>query len=268
MTIPARWEVIGGDCAGVLPALRSGSIAHAIMDPPYSARTHDSVRRGGARSLPLADGNGKMTAAAYGRKTDLGFGHLSPTLRRVVARECARLAQRWVLVFSDTESDWLWRLSMAAAGLPHIRTLIWDRIGGAPQFTGDRPAAAYEAITLAHRPGRKRWNGGGRRGMYSFPIVANRSGHRSDRVHTTQKPVELMMALVSDFTDPDEIVLDPFCGSGTTGVACLRLGRRFVGIEKDPKWAALARERLTAEEQNSTLHEQRAGQLPLLGGIG
>jgi site-specific DNA-methyltransferase (adenine-specific) len=75
-----------------------------------------------------------------------------------------------------------------------------------------------------------------------------------------------MLALVADFTDPEETILDPFAGSGTTGVACLRLGRKFIGIEKDPTYFALACERLRAEEQGSTLQAARAGQMALLGG--
>ena len=75
-----------------------------------------------------------------------------------------------------------------------------------------------------------------------------------------------MLELVELFTDPGDIVLDPFCGSGTTGVACIRLGRRFIGIEKDAKYAAVAQERLLAESQGLNLRDARAGQLPMFGG--
>lgn len=84
------------------------------------------------------------------------------------------------------------------------------------------------------------------------------------REHPTQKPVSLMVYLVERC--PGETILDPFAGSASTGVACLRLGRKFIGIEKDPTYFALACERLRAEEQGSTLQASRAGQLPLLGG--
>jgi site-specific DNA-methyltransferase (adenine-specific) len=69
-----------------------------------------------------------------------------------------------------------------------------------------------------------------------------------------------MLELVSLFTDPGDLVLDPFCGSASTGVACLRLGRRFIGIEREQKWAELSRERLRAEQDGSTLKAARAGQ--------
>jgi site-specific DNA-methyltransferase (adenine-specific) len=236
----------------VLPTL--AAVDHIIMDPPYSEHQHKSVRSSGR--LGMLDGNGRMSPCATRRVVDLQFDHLDVRTRRAVAREAARMTRRWVMAFSDDESSWLWRLSFVASGLEYIRTALWRR-DGAPQFTGDRPASGHEQITLAHPKGRKKWNGGGKCAIYDVPIV------RYDRVHTTQKPIGLMLAIVADFTDPDDLVLDPFCGSGTTGVACLRLGRRFLGIEKDAEYAKTAAERLEAETYGSTLNALRAGQEPL-----
>lgn len=255
------WEILHGDCRDVLPTL--GPVDHILADPPYSARTHEGVRSAGHGERQLLDGNGRQSPSTTRRVVDLGFDHLSPETRRAVARAAARLCRRWCLIFSDTESAWLWRISLEAAELRYVRTAFWDRIGGAPQFTGDRPAVACEAITVAHRPGRKAWNAGGKRGLYSFPIVANRSGHRTDRVHPTQKPLDLMRALVEDFTDPGDTVLDPFCGSASTGVACVQLGRHFIGVERDERWVETARARLQAEQEGSTLTAARAGQRAL-----
>jgi len=84
------------------------------------------------------------------------------------------------------------------------------------------------------------------------------------REHPNEKPVSLMRALIAKC--PPGVILDPFAGSGTTGVAALREGRSVVLIEKDPRWAALARERMLAESEDSTLQARRAGQLSLTGG--
>ena len=120
-------------------------------------------------------------------------------------------------------------------------------------------------ITIAHPKGRKRWNGGGKPGVWTHAVVQNRSGHRGDRLHTAQKPIELMLGLVADFTDPGDTILDCYAGSGTTGVAAVRLGRHFVGVEqKGPgskeDYVAIARERLAAEASGNTLMGARAGQ--------
>jgi site-specific DNA-methyltransferase (adenine-specific) len=111
------------------------------------------------------------------------------------------------------------------------------------------------------KPTLKHWNGGGHRGVYVHGIPRARDG----RVHTTEKPIALMLDLVDHFTDPGELVIDPFAGSGTTGVACVRRGRRFLGCELDANVAAIASERLAAESSGISLAAARGGQAPLFG---
>ena len=135
------------------------------------------------------------------------------------------------------------------------RAAIWHRTDGLPQLSCDRPAQGAEGIACMHRPDeKKRWNGMGERGHWSYGV------ERTDREHPTQKPIRLLLRLVELFTEPDEIILDTYAGSGTTGVAALRLGRRCILIEKTQKWAALARERMLAEEADCSLATIRDGQ--------
>ena len=96
-------------------------------------------------------------------------------------------------------------------------------------------------------------------------FMADEALEHSDYVARGEGGELLMLELVELFTDPGDLVLDPFAGSGTTGVACLRLGRRFIGIERDAKYAAVARERLVAESQGLSLRDARAGQQSLFG---
>lgn len=253
----ARWVVLEGDCLEILPTLSPKSVAHVITDPPYSERVHEKRKH-------MLEGSGGVGGYdGLARATDLGFGHITSKMAAGVVEHVARIICRWGLFFCDSEGCHCWMEHAEAAGLEHVRMGVWVKRGATPQFTGDRPGSGFEMVEVVHRPGRKRWNGGGRHAVWTHPIV---SPHGSDgRFHTTPKPVSLMLELVELFTDPGEVVLDPFAGSGTTGVACLRLGRRFIGIEKDPKYAALARERLAAESSGLTLRDARAGQLPLLG---
>jgi site-specific DNA-methyltransferase (adenine-specific) len=137
-----------------------------------------------------------------------------------------------------------WRTAFERAGQEYIRAQSWYPRGGAPQFTGDRPGRGCELIATFHPKGRKKWNGGGHHGFYDFPIVLNR-GKKTERLHTAQKPLELMRELVRRFSNPGEVVLDAFAGSGTTGHACLLEGRSFLGIEKQEKYVEVARARLS-----------------------
>ena len=236
--------VYHGDCREVLPTLGDASVDHVIMDPPYSEHVHGKVRRGG--SLPDAvDG----PAACYSRATTLGFESLADDVRAFVAAQIVRTTKRWALAFADAESVHLWQRGLAAAGFDHCRIGAWVKIGATPQFTGDRPATGFEAIEIAHAPGRKRWNGGGTHAVWSVPIVLDRGGTGGvePRVHTTQKPLALMSKLVSLFTDPGDLVLDPFAGSGTTGRACKDLGRRCIMVEREEKYCEVIVRRLAQE---------------------
>ena len=226
-----------GDCREVLSTLTRVDVV--ITDPPYSAHTHSSVRSSKMR----ANDRGGRYGADTRRVVDLGFEHLDDDLREMCAAEFARLSARWVLVFSDVESGHLWRTSLTGCGLDYVRTGAWVKVGSTPQFSGDRPATAFEAITMAHPAGRKQWNGGGKHALWSVPIVTDR-GRNGARLHPTQKPLALMRELVTLFTNPGEVVLDAFAGSGTTLVAARLEGRRAVGIERNEAHCELIATRL------------------------
>lgn len=194
------------------------------------------------------------------RNPSLSFEPIREEQRGSAGLEFARVAARWIVVFCQVEAAMKWSGSFGDTAKVK-RIGIWVKPDAMPQFTGDRPGMGYESIVFAHRKGRSTWNGGGRVGVFTF----NKNGGTGPNEHETQKPLPLMLELVSLFTDPGELVLDAFAGSGTTGVACLRLGRRFIGIEKDAKYAAIARERLRAEQDGLSLRDARAGQLPMFG---
>lgn len=225
-----------GRCEDVLPTL--APVDHIITDPPYSQKVHAAVR-----SSKLKEGHPKERGNWH-RNVDLGFVHLSPDLRALCGREFARLAKRWVLVFSDVEGAPGWWADLTGNGLDYVRTGFWHKPGATPQFSGDRPANAVEAITICHPKGRKRWNGGGNFAFWSVPIVQNRGDVQ--RVHTTQKPEPLMRALVEQFTDEGDLILDAFGGSGTTALAAKYLGRRCILIEEDEARAEVAAKRIAS----------------------
>lgn len=242
-----QWCVIHADNGDVLPTIPDKGVTHVITDPPFEAQAHTLGRRK----------NREMTEAP------LSFPAITTDERQSAASQFARLSDRWVVVFSQVEAVMEWQRVLTDSGeLSPRRIGVWIKPDGMPQFSGDRPGMGYESIVFCHRKGRSRWNGGGRVGVFTH----NKNTPGGAHFHETQKPLPLMLELVELFTDPGDLVLDPFCGSGTTGVACIRLGRRFIGIEKNAKYAAVAQERLEAEAQGLSLRDARAGQLPMFGG--
>lgn len=251
----SRWCVIEGDCLDVMRGMPDQCVHHMITDPPYEAEAHTQQRR-------VRRGPGDRNA----RVEPLNFEPIEESTRVCSMLQAARLCTRWVMAFCQAEAVSAWRESMTGSGLAWRRSCIWVKPDGMPQLTGDRPGMGYESIAVAHAQARSTWNGGGRVGVFTHNKNDPTGAVCGRNPHPTQKPTSLMAELISLFTDPDEIVLDPFAGSGTTGVAALRLGRRAILIERDPTYAALARDRMLAECDGSTLQAYRAGQLPLLGG--
>jgi site-specific DNA-methyltransferase (adenine-specific) len=252
------WRLHLGDCLDPLTGLAQladGSADHVICDPPFEAEAHSQGRR-------LKPAGWRATGQVV--EAPLPFDPIDEDTRRKVAAEMARVARRWVLIFCQIEASREWTAVCEAVGLRYKRTCIWLKPDGQPQLSGDRPGLGYETIVLLHAEGRTRWNRGGAHGIYNHAKYEGTA-----RMHPTQKPESLMCDLVADFTDPGDLICDPFAGSGTTGVAAIRLGRRFVGWEKDPGYYQAATRRLlgTREqlELGGGLRVPRARQLKLGG---
>lgn len=231
----ATWTLHLGDCLDPVTGLASladKSVDHVITDPPFEAEAHTQQRRvkreGGVMEVEPLD-----------------FDPITGAERAEVTVQIARTCRRWALVFCQVEASSLWRTCAEVVRMSYRRTCIWVKPDGMPQYSGDRPGMGYETIVALHAAGKSTWNGGGQHGVF----VVNKGANPEGNVHPTQKPVALMEKLVRLFTDPGDLILDPFAGSGTTGVAAIRLGRRFVGWEKDPKYHAIAVKRLTAARE-------------------
>jgi site-specific DNA-methyltransferase (adenine-specific) len=227
------------DCRVVLPTLQP--VSHIITDPPYEEEAHTKGRR-----LLGKQKNGTRTVE-YGA---LNFDPITAELRRSFCHEAKRLSPGWILAFCQAEAIAEWRASLVEAGCKWKRAMIWLKPDGAPQFTGDRPGMGYESISAAWGgAGRSSWNGGGRHGIFTHPQREN----NNPKEHMTQKPVGLMCELISLFTNPGDIVLDPFMGSGTTGVACMKLERQFIGVEIDEQSFETACERMEVTYNQPTM---------------
>lgn len=232
------WEMRKGDCMSQLGAMDSSSIDVIITDPPYDKKTHSGMR-------------------ASGGTVQLGFDELA-TMGHV--KEMLRVAKRWVIAFCSLEQLGEYQLY---AGDSWVRSGFWDRVNGMPQLTGDRPAQPGEGIAIMHAGGgKKQWNGGGRPALWRCPRT-------NAEHHPTEKPVALMEMLLRDFTEYGETVLDPFAGSGSTGVAAVRLGRNFIGVEMLDKYHRIATMRLDGTKEQMQLTYQgrkKPKQQKLIGG--
>jgi len=195
-----------GNCREILPTLPK--VDAVITDPPYADRTH------------------KMA------KTNKGKGHGSKlvTFAALSDDDFSACVQQWLIA----ASGWCvatcdYRHARLAFDLPQfVRLGAWVKPNPMPQISADRPGQGFETVLILHAGEvKKAWNRGGGSGVWTFPVIDGAEV-------STQKPLALLRAFVSDFTNYGQTIADPFMGSGTTGVAALEQGRRFVGIEQDP----------------------------------
>ena len=244
LTGNARGCIVEGDCRDVLKQLGDKSVAATIMDPQYDGEAHTAARR--QRS------NGKVGLAP------LPFEPMTEPLRQDVAGHAIRLSQAWVVAFCQAEGVLLWKRALGAA---YYGPMVWVKPDGPPNYMGDGPGMGFESLVTAWcGTGKSKWNGGGRRGVLTHNVGVF-GGEKN--WHPTQKPLLLMRELITLFTNKGDVILDPFCGSGSTGVAALQLGRRFIGIERRSDYANVARGRLAAELDGISYRDVLCGQTSL-----
>lgn len=214
-----------GDCLEILPTLTK--VDAVITDPPYSDRTHKMAKTN--------KGKGHGT-------TLVTFAALSDDEFSACVGQWLAVSDGWVLATCD------YRHARLAYDLPQfVRLGAWVKPNPMPQISADRPGQGFEAVLIMHSGKRKKaWNRGGGAGVWTFPVVDSAEV-------STQKPVALLKAFVSDFTSEGEVVADPFMGSGTTGVACVEMGRKFIGIERDPERFDIACRRLDQAQRQGRL---------------
>lgn len=231
-------EVWLGDMREILPTL--GPVDHVICDPPYEAVMQSKWGVLHVDRFAGMDGGAKRRGDKITRYQDIGFEAIDE-MREDVAKAICAASLGWAILFCMAEGVRAWRDAIEATGVKYKRALVWVKPDAMPQFNGRGPSVGHEMLVSAWcGPGHSKWNGGGRPGTFVFNKNTPGGGE-----HPTQKPEPLMREIVSLFSSPGELVADPFCGSGTTGIAAVKLGRRFIGIERDPSHFDLSVRRIS-----------------------
>ena len=252
---PRTPKVIVGDCVAELSHLPAESVDLVFADPPYNLQLQGDLKRPDDSRVDAVDDDwDKFSSfAAY---DDFTRAWLIAS-RRVMKPN----ATLWVI--GSYHNIFRVGAILQDLGFWILNDVIWRKQNPMPNFRGRRFTNAHETLIWASRDAEAR--------RYTFNYEVLKAGNediqvRSDwtlalctgeerlkgkdkkKLHPTQKPEALLARVILASSRPEDLVLDPFSGTGTTGAVAKRLGRRFVGIERDATYAAAARERIAAVE--------------------
>lgn len=205
-----------GDCREILPTL--GRVDAVVTDPPYG--------------IGYVTNHRKIMFTPEMLKNDETAPIWSVSL---MADRLFDGGAMYICTRDDVAQQW--RDAIIAAGLQPKTTIVWDKLNWtAGDLDGDY-GAQTELILFSHK-GRHTLRNGRDHNLWRIP-----RDPPSD--HPTPKPVAVMARAIRNSSDMQQTVLDPFMGSGTTGVAAVKLGRRFIGIEIEPKYFDISCRRIS-----------------------
>jgi site-specific DNA-methyltransferase (adenine-specific) len=249
-----QFKLINGDVVKELSKLESNTFDFIFADPPYFLSNGGfTVKSGKTVSV-----NKGAWDASKGFDSEIQFHE------RWIA-ECLRLlkANGTIAISGTYHSIFKCGFILQKLNCRIINDITWFKPNGAPALAGRNFTASHETILWASKSKdakhtfnyelSRNWEtstdliyrrGKQMRSVWSIPTTPKREKQHGQ--HPTQKPTELLRRLISLCSNEGDLVLDPFCGSGTTGVVCVSLNRKFIGIDLDTEFLELSRKRIEA----------------------
>jgi modification methylase len=249
---PLLGTVLEGDCVARMNALPPESIDVVFADPPYNLQLEGELRRPNDSVVDAVDDDWDQFAdfATYDRFTRAWL-----TAARRLLKPNGTL---WVIGSYHN----IFRVGTVLQDLGYwvLNDVIWRKTNPMPNFRGRRFTNAHETLlwcardrdapshTFNHHAMKALNDDLQMRSDWLLPVCggAERIRHDGKKAHATQKPEALLHRVLLASTNVGDVVLDPFFGSGTTGAVAKRLGRKWIGIERDATYAQVARERIAA----------------------
>lgn len=247
--------IIKGDCVAALDALPDQSVDVIFADPPYNLQLGGALTRPDQSLVDAVDDEWDQFASfeAYDAFT------------RAWLLACRRVLKPAGTIWVIGSYHNIFRVGATLQDLNFwiLNDVVWRKTNPMPNFKGRRFQNAHETLIWASRDSKAKGytfnydamkaanDDVQMRSDWLFPICnggERLKGADGKKVHPTQKPEALLARILMASSKPGDVVLDPFFGSGTTGAVAKRLGRHFVGIEREQSYIDAARERIDAVE--------------------
>jgi modification methylase len=246
-------SIIVGDCVAEMARLPAASVDLVFADPPYNLQLASDLKRPDDSRVDAVDDDWDKFAS---------FSAYDDFTRRWLTA-CRRVMKPAATIWVIGSYHNIFRVGtiMQDLGFWILNDVIWRKSNPMPNFRGRRFTNAHETLIWASRDADARGytfnyevlKAGNEdiqvRSDWTLPLCTGEErlkGRNGKKLHPTQKPQALLGRVILSSSRPDDLVLDPFCGTGTTGAVAKLLGRRFFGCEQDAKYAKAADKRIAA----------------------
>jgi modification methylase len=246
-------SIVNGDCVAEMTRMAASSVDLVFADPPYNLQLQGDLKRPDDSKVDAVDDDWDKFASFS------AYDDFTRAWLMAARRAMKPSATLWVI--GSYHNIFRVGTVLQDLGFWILNDVVWRKSNPMPNFRGRRFTNAHETMIWAAR------DAGGK--GYTFNYEALKAGNediqvRSDwtiplctgeerlkgrdgkKLHPTQKPEALLARVILSSSRPGDLVLDPFSGTGTTGATAKRLGRRFIGVERDPAYAAAAEARISA----------------------
>ena len=229
--------LIQGDCLEVMKTIPDKSIDLVLTDPPYEMIWREPLKISGRKTM--------FHHKVETQKWDKGVKKLYPKLFKIFDK--LLISNGSIITFIKI-IDISWIILIAKEfGFKHKATIIWHKPNPMPQVRKKNYISSFETILWLSRHNEEKcdfiFNFAYQKEMHNF-IEMPLCGGNERTEHPTQKPRKLISHLLQIHSNKNDTILDPFMGSGTTGVAAKELGRRFIGIEICERYYNIAKKRI------------------------
>ncbi|KAJ57444.1 modification methylase [Actibacterium mucosum KCTC 23349] len=248
-TLPLN-QILDGDCVEVMNALPENSVDLIFADPPYNLQLKGDLHRPDNSKVDAVDDDWDQfdSFRAYDRFTRDWL----KAARRILKPNGA------IWVIGSYHNVFRMGAELQNQGFWILNDVVWRKSNPMPNFRGKRLTNAHETMIWASKQEASKYTfnyealkalneGVQMRSDWVLPIC---TGHErlkdenGDKAHPTQKPESLLHRVLVATTNPGDVVLDPFFGTGTTGAVAKKLGREFIGIEREEKYRKVATDRI------------------------